>query len=163
MTMRAYALLPFLFAAASCDQPSPEEQARKDARDVAMVEAAQKVQPPVQRVGPQPILQADIDKYNLGGAGCGFVPADAATDDPIMIANGVRGFMRIGDNLVVLAADSGSGELPQGAHEKYSGRGHWVQLTRGESADAQAPGSLTVRDRFERVVFFKAGRLTCQP
>lgn len=162
MTMRAILLTPLLFLAA-CDNKSPEEQAREDARDIAMVEAAQKVQPPVQRLGPQPILQADIDKYNLTGPGCGFVPDNSATADPIMLAGSVRGFFKIGDDLVVLAADSGSGELPHGAHEKYSGRGHWVQLTHGPGKDAKAPASLTVRDKFERVVYFTTGRLICHP
>lgn len=160
--MMRLALPILLLWLAACDRPSPEEKARQDARDVAMVEAAQKVQPPVQRLGPQPIPQIDIDRYGLTAPGCSFVPAGAASPDPVLLAGDVRGFLKIGENIVILAADRGSPALPHGGYEKYSGRGHWLQLTRGEGGGEVLPGSLTVRDKFDRVVYFSAGQLTCR-
>lgn len=150
----------FALLAAACGQEqTPAEKAAADARDVAMVEAAQKVRPPVQRLGPQPIAQADVDRYNLGGPGCAFTPK--AGGGPILLTGEERGVVKIGDRLVVLAADSGSGVFPKNTHEKYAGRGAWIQLTRGEGPEANMPGSMTVRDRFERVIYFSAGNLTC--
>src|SRR5690606_31190779 len=50
-----------LLILAGCDRgPTPEEQALADARDVAMVEAANEIMPPIQLVTPEPILVPDI-------------------------------------------------------------------------------------------------------
>ena len=157
--MRGAAALLALLACSCGSEPTPAEKAARDARDVAMVEAAQKVQPPVQPVGPQPIEQKDIDRYNLGGAGCAFVPRDRP--GPVLLTGEDRGVLKIRDRLVVLAADSGSARFPRNTHEKYSGRGASVQLTRGPGEGASAAGSMTVRDRYERVVYFSAGTLAC--
>lgn len=157
--MKLAAPLLALLAAACGSGTTPAEKAANDARDVAMVEAAQKVQPPVQRLGPQPIQQADVDRYNLGGPGCAFSPAGGG--GPILLTGEERGIVKIGDRLVVLAADSGSGAFPKNTHEKYVGRGAWIQLTKGEGPEVGTPGSITIRDRFERVVYFSAGSLAC--
>lgn len=151
-------LLALLVAACGNDL-SPAEKAAQDARDVAMVEAAQKVQPPVREIGPQPIQQADVDRYNLGGPGCAFTPKDKP--GPILLTGEESGIVKIGDRLVMLAADSGSDEFPRNTHEKYAGRGAWIQLTRGEGPETGAPGSITIRDRYERVIYFSAGSLSC--
>ena len=157
--MKRAAFLLALLASACGQEPDPAEKAASDARDVAMVEAAQKVQPPVQRVGPQPIRQTDVDRYNLGGAGCAFTPNDGA--GPILFTGEEQGIVKIGDRLVLVAPDSGSGAFPKNTHEKYVGRGAWIELTRGEGPDEAIPTSMTIRDRFERVIYFSAGTLAC--
>jgi hypothetical protein len=67
--------LALALALAACS-PDPDSAAQKaaDDRAVAQVEAIQKQKPPPRAINPQPILFADIQKFNLFGAGCAFAP-----------------------------------------------------------------------------------------
>jgi hypothetical protein len=53
--------------------------------------------------------------------------------------------------------------LASGVHEKFTSREIWAQLTKGpQRGDGGLwPGSLTIHDRFERIVYFAAGGLSC--
>ena len=96
---------------------------------MAMVEAAQNVHPPVQPLHPQPMPAAVRRLFNLSDDGCDFRPDRRASDDPILVAGRYKAVLRIADQPLVLAADSGSARLAAGAHAKYVGRTHWAELT----------------------------------
>lgn len=149
---------------AACQRTSPAEKAASDARDVAQVEAAQKLQPPAQPIVPEPMNAASRAMFNLTKAGCDFLPATRQSDDPVFIAGQVKGLLLVRGQPLVLAVDSGSPELGFGAHERYTARENWAQLTKGPAAAGgdRWPGSLTIHDRFERIVYFSAGEFTCR-
>jgi len=164
--MRGKAALILALAAAACGQPSPEEKARADTRDIAKVEAAQKMRPPVQPIDPQPILLADIEAHALSGMGCEF--ALQVESDPIAVMGEEKGAIKLGGEVAILAADTGSTEFPSMTYAKYSGRGQAILLTKGPgdgepigNESARWPGSLTIRDPYDRVVFFAPGFLLC--
>ena len=77
--MRAGVGVAIVLVLAGCgDEPSPDEQAQSDARDVAMVEAANNVMPPLEQVTPEPILLPDIERFDLYGEAVGSL-ADNGT------------------------------------------------------------------------------------
>ena len=149
---------------AACQRTTPAEKAAQDARDVAQVEAVQKLQPPAQPIVPEPMNAASRAMFNLAEAGCDFLPAVRQSDDPVFIAGQVKALLLVRGQPVILAVDSGSPALGFGVHERFTGRENWAQLTKGpaSASSARAPGSLTIRDRFERIVYFSAGELTCR-
>ena len=72
----AVAMALGLIVVSGCDRSlSPEEQKRKDAADVAAVEAIQKIEPPIKPITLQPITPEDITAKNLGGAGAALARA----------------------------------------------------------------------------------------
>lgn len=144
--------LTLALLAAACHRPTPAERAAQDARDVAAVEAAQTVKPPVQPLRPGPVSPAVRKLFHLTDAGCEFRTAAGA--EPVLVAGRAKAVLSIGGEPAILAADSGSAELVAGARVRYAGRTHWAQL-------ARAPDRLTIRDRYERIVYQAAGTLTC--
>jgi hypothetical protein len=72
----------------------------------------------------------------------------------VLVAGGAKAVLRVENQPMILAADIGSPALAEGVHRKYTGRPYWAELS-GE------PASLTVHDRWDRVVYASAGRLTC--
>lgn len=142
----------------ACQSPSPEEQAAADARAVARVEAAQEMKPPVQPVMPEPVPLTARKVFKLSEAGCDFRSDPQPGAEPLLIAGRAKAVLRINGQPAILAADSGSPELPFGARVKYSGRQHWAQLTR---EPATGEGTLILRDRYDRVVYAATGPLDC--
>ena len=155
--MKRIVLLPLALLAA-CDRTTPQEKAAEDANAVAQVEAAQKRQPPAQPVAPQPMKREARDLMHLGDDGCDFLPNERTSEDPVLLAGKTKALPQVREQPVILAADSGSPPLRSGAFTRYSGRDHTLALTIGEGSQG---GSLTIRDRFERVVYFAAGEFTC--
>lgn len=153
--------------AGACHRPAPEEKAAQDARDVAQVEAMQKLHPPALPVRPQPVNEGVRDLFNLARAGCEFLPNQREVDQPVLVAGKAKAVLMLNEQPVIFAADSGSGELHAGVHAKYVGRTHWAALTMGPGDGKPVeggrmwPASLAIHDRFERVVYFAAGALTC--
>jgi hypothetical protein len=131
-----------------------QEKGAQDAQDVAWVEAAQKVHPPVQPLDPQPVNPKVRGFYNMTANDCEFRPASRQDGEPIFIAGKVKAVMRVENQPVVFAADTGSPELAKGVHRNYAARAFWAEL----SGD---PATLTVHDRWDRVVYASAGTLTC--
>jgi hypothetical protein len=146
--------LAALLLAGGCHRLTREEQAAQDARDVARVEAAQDIHPPLQPLRPQPLPATVRRVFNLTEAGCDFVPGEGGRAAPVLVAGRYKAVLGIADKPIVLAADSGSAELASGARAKYAGRTHWAELTRD-------PGSLIIHDRWDRVVYFARGTLAC--
>lgn len=152
---------------AGCDTgPSPEEQAEADARDVAMVEEANDVMPPLELVTPDPILLPDIERYDLYGQACNYAPGTSLGTR--VVAREADAFVKIQGEIHRLAADPGSRELPMHTRTLYSGKEYSLRLAINDGAAVEGEGSpdyegtVTLRDRFGRVVYEGAGLAQCK-
>ena len=174
-------LVTALFIVA-CDRTTPEEQAAQDARDVAMVEAAQKMQPPMRPVSPEPITEPDFARAAeiakpsdavsklpdaeperpAAAMSCRFRPKPAIGGGPIIAVEAKRALLKLGGELVVLAADHGSRELTRGIHARYIGREYSAVLAAPVLEGGQGGDTLMLRDRYDSVVYAAAGRLDCR-
>lgn len=144
-----------------------QERAAKVAEDIARVEAAQNVAPPIAPLSPQPITSAEIDEHKLFGPACSFRAEDGGG---VVVARAMTdaAYVKVNGDLRVYAADKGSPSLPSGAWTHYEGREHIIDL---QSADGEGepttgtasdlPGRLTMRDPYDRVVYSAAGRILC--
>lgn len=165
--MRAAGIIALALAATACNtEERAANRAREDAHDIARVEAAQSVTPPIAMLTPEPITFADIEKGKLSGASCAFIPPEEKS--PIALAMAETAVLKTGGELHVYAADSGSAPLPLGSWTHYEGRQHVLdfQTAGGEgtpSGDETTdwPGRLTVRDPYDRVVYSAAGVIRC--
>lgn len=164
---RTTALLILIFLAAGCDRPAKTERAESDAQAVAQVQAAQKRHPPPTLLAPQPLAVAERAE-NPTGAGCAFLLDSAWTDAPMALAGPEKAVVKFEGKADTLAADSGSPEIAPGTRTRYAGRGLSMRLTRGpgkgdlgSAGMRRWPGSLTLFDRYERVVYFTPGIVQC--
>ena len=153
MTFRTSVIVLALLAA-GCGGMSSEEKAARDTRAIAHVEAAQEMRPPVQALTPEPMTPGVRKVFQLVDAGCEFRPDPSEGAEPVLVADGTRAVLLLATEPAIFAADSGSLRLPAGVYSHYVGRTHSAQL-------AFDPDVLTVRDRFERIVYQAAGSLTC--
>ena len=157
--MRVLLLCPVLLLAAACG-PTPEEKAAENARDVAAVLANQA--PPPEVLKPEAITYPDIEKNDLFGAGCNFVPQGGGIG-AIALAQSEKGYMKRGGEVLTFAADKGSARQPLNSYRKYSGRNYAFTLdVKTDSAakpkDAGAevvdyPATLTVVDGKGRTLY----------
>ena len=148
-----------LIALSGCDRsPSPAEQNRRDAADVAAVEAIQKIEPPIKPITLQPITPEEITAKNLGGAGCRL--STTAPDQPLALALVGRALIKVDDNIVMLIADNGGAKLEQGAWEHYLGKQYTLTVKRAAGPE-QPAGELIVRDAWDRVIYSARGLLIC--
>ncbi|MBU6269294.1 MAG: hypothetical protein KGN34_17235 [Sphingomonadales bacterium] len=155
-----------LLLLAACDKTSPEEQARRDARDIAFVEGAQRSLPP-----PMPLVPQGVGREVLPEAGCTVSDPAHAAGQPILLTGPTRAVMRVAGHTEVLASDPGSSRLPGGTWSRYTGKRLALKLEpqptpavptpAGFSASARQPVALTVSDEHERKVFEATGDLTC--
>ena len=150
-----------------CDKSlSPAEQKRKDAADVAAVEAIQKVAPPIKPINLQRITLEEITAKNLSGAGCSFSTTSPA--EPLVLALVGRALIKVDDTVVMLISDNGGAKLEMGAWEHYLGKQYTLTLKRvpgdgiraGEESVRYA-GAVTVRDAWDRVIYSSQGILDC--
>lgn len=170
MHLRAVVLFVAVpLALSACDKAkSAAEQAREDAKAIAMVEAAQHAAPPPMPIEPQPITAADIEHNNLYGVGCSLVPATQPGGNPLVVATDKRAVIKIGSKFVTFAADPGSPPLALGARSHYVGREQSLFLekaggdgTRLGEESFRWDGTLTVRDSREQLVYTTAGEIVC--
>lgn len=152
---------------AGCDYfDEPANRKISDARAVAMVEAAQKRLPPRQAVVPQPLPPHVRQLAGSQGAGCAF-SMSAYDAGPIFLAGPNRGEMKLGGALVVLAADRGSVEVSPGLRQQYDGKQMSVQIARNANDTTNVakgqrwPAKLTIRDKYDRPVYFGVGMMAC--
>jgi hypothetical protein len=147
--------IPSLLLAAACRHQTPEEKAAADARAVAEVEAAQTIKPPVQPLELGSVNPAVRQMFNLSESGCGFRTDPNPGAFPLLVAGRAKAVLLINGQPAIFAADSGSPELAAGIREKYVGRSYSAQIARN-------PDRVTIRDRFERIVYQGAGTLACR-
>lgn len=161
-----YGLWVVVLALAGCgEEISPEEQARRDAQDVAEVRAAQ-IAPPVP-VTLQPIGFAEIEQQDMVGLGCSFL-AKEGSEDALAITMGDAAFAKRGGEIMRLAPDRGSPENPLGTQVKYDGREFSMELdlleSEGEQVGMETMGydaRLTLTDGRDRVLFSADGTARC--
>jgi len=165
--MRGGVAIAALLALAGCGrEPTPEEQAMADARDVAMVEAANEVMPPLDEVTPEPILLPDIERFDLYGEACNYAPGTSLGTR--VVAREADAFVKIEGEVHRLAADPGSRELPLHTRTLYNGREYSLRLTmmpqdgtEGEET-TDYEGSVILRDQWGRVVYEGTGLAQCK-
>lgn len=160
--MRGRLVAVALFLVAGCEkEPSPEEQALADARDIAMVKAANDVMPPIEMVTPEPILLPDIERYDLYGEACNYAPGTSFGTR--VVARQADAFMKIEGEVHRFAADPGSRELPMRTRTLYNAKEYSVRLSIEEQdGSSDYEGSVTLRDRFDRVVYEGTGLAQCK-
>tara|TARA_R110002072_G_scaffold81148_2_gene185823 strand:+ start:1371 stop:1871 length:501 start_codon:yes stop_codon:yes gene_type:complete len=164
--MMRYGLCLAVLVLAGCgNDVSPEEQARRDAQDVAEVRAAQIA--PAVPVTLQPIGLAEIEQQDMIGLGCSFL-ADNGGDEALAITMGDAAFAKRGGQVMRLAPDRGSAENPLGTQAKYDGREFSLQLDvldpEGEQVGMETMGydaRLTLTDGRDRVLFKADGTARC--
>lgn len=150
-----------LLAGCGREQSTAEKRAQ-DERAIAQVNAAQAVKPPPRPITPQPILFADIQKYDLFGAGCAFAPGDSM--GAVMLTRTKVATLMIDGNPVRFASDPGSAKLPLDTFSRYVGKEMALSLTRAANVAAEAtrwPGHLIVTDPFDQVVYEADGQVQC--
>ena len=155
--------LALALALAACS-PDPDSAAQKaaDDRAVAQVEAIQKQKPPPRAINPQPILFADIQKFNLFGAGCAFAPGESM--GAVLLTRDKAAFVKLGEGMVRFAADAGSAALPFDTRSHYVGKAMSLSLTRepGETDALRWHARLIVTDTFDQPVYQADGLVECQ-
>ena len=152
-----------LLLLAGC-KPDPDSAAQKaeDDRAVAQVEAIQKQKPPPRAIAPRPILFAEIQKYNLFGAGCAFAPGGSM--GAVLLTRDKAAFMNLSDGMVRFASDPGSAALPFDTRSRYVGKAMSLSLTRepGETDALRWHARLIVTDTFDQPVYQADGLVECR-
>lgn len=150
--------LPLLALLAACGSGmTPEEKARRDARDIQFVKNAQKQHAPAQPIALDaipPDVQALIPP---AGSGCRFVLKEKPDGDPVALFGTVTGHIRVAGHVLALAPDTGSSKVPGGAWAKYVGKTHVVKLTANPGGGAW----VEVLDPYDRQVYLTPGELRC--
>lgn len=159
------------------NEPSSEEQAAADERDIAMVEKANRAMPPLRQVTPEPLLLPDIERFDLLGEACNYAPGTSL--GARVIAREADAFMKIDGEIERFAADPGSRELPVHTRSVYNSKDYSLVLALREDAPAApadddgqvsepAPagrtnheGSVTLHDAYGRVVYEGVGLAQC--
>ena len=163
--MRVLIAISLLSLAACGPDMSPAEKAEEDARGVAAVEQANNAEPPLEPVTLEPILYPDIERYDLFGMSCAYAPGTSL--GARVIARENDAFIKIGDEVIRLAADPGSRELPMRSRTLYTGKEYSLRLEIGEDGTQSGietvsyEGAAYLRDRWGRVVFEGAGTVQC--
>jgi hypothetical protein len=156
--MRTAVLLPLLWILAGCHAAlTPEEKARQDARDVAMVERAQKQLAPAQPVTLQAIPAREQAMIPPEGKGCTMVLNEDLDGDPVGLFGTVTGHIRLNGKLLALAPDTGAAKV-RGVYGKYVGKTHVVRLQTATQGDGVW---IAVLDPHDRPVYFAPGELRC--
>ena len=159
-------LLAAPLALASCgEELSSQQQAERDARDIAQVKEANRgTSIPI---APQAILYPDIERNEIYGTSCAFAPEGGGLG-AIAIAMREDGFMKLDGKIVRFSADGGSTALPSAARSKYSGKKYAFELTlgggEGKRVAAEAAtydGKLTVRASNGDTVYQQTGEIQC--
>lgn len=159
--LKLVALLPLCLAAACGEESDPA----KDAADVAEIREMYD-NPPAVPIEPQRISYTDVENNNLFGAGCGFAPKNGLS--VIAMAQAERGFLKLKDEIITLSPDKGGETLPMASWQHYSGADFAFTLKKTSDVSEESgvettswPGSLTITDRQEKVVYEAEGTLQC--
>ena len=164
--MKRFAVAALLVLSGCDTGPTPEEQALSDARDVAMVEEANEVMPPLEEVTPEPILLPDIERYDLYGMACNYAPGTSLGTR--VVSREADAFVKIEGEVHRFAADPGSRELPMHTRTLYNGKEYSLRLAINGEPEPESDGttsyegSVTLRDRYGRVVYEGTGLAQCK-
>ena len=159
--MRAGILLLVVALAACSNEPTEEERQAA----VAEVKANQTPAPEKPELGA--IRYREIEQHDLYGAGCSFAPEGGGLSAVALAMAETAHFLR-GTELMTLAADKGSAELPYLARRKYDGTEYSMTLDLDEAEGEQVgeevsdfPATLTIRDAADQIVYRKDGIAQC--
>lgn len=141
---------------------TPEEQAERDERDIAMVERANDAMPPLREVVPEPLLYPDIERYDLYGDACSYAPGTSLGTR--VFAREADAFAKIDGEVERFAADPGSRELPMRTRSLYNGRNYAlrVQLAGDDPDSGRFEGTIQIFDKYGRVVYEGTGLAECK-
>ncbi|MEL1250327.1 hypothetical protein [Aurantiacibacter gilvus] len=158
---------PALLAACG-DERTPAERAAEDEALAERVREANDLAPPMVEIVPDPLLYDDIEANDLYGLACSYAPGTSM--GARVIAREVDAFVKIDGDVIRLAADPGSRELPAATRSLYNGREYSLRLeiaekgTGEETIDGGAvfyEGTVWLRDRWDRVVYQGTGVVNC--
>ena len=159
--MRISIVLLALTLMACSNEPNEEERAAA----VAEVEANRI--PPPEELQLEPIRYREIEKHELYGAGCSFAPTGGGLA-AVALAMPDTGHIIVDGEMLTLAADKGSAELPYLARSKYDGTEHSMELDldqdAGEEVGAEVsdyPATLTIRNARDQIVYNQSGIAQC--
>lgn len=149
-------------------KPTPQQQAAKDARDIAMVEKAQTAKPPPQSIDLQPIGPDQARKYAFQGSHCTFFRGDPGAAQAIVITLPNRAWIKVSGQMKTLASDPGAEAYPLGTWSKYDGKSETLRIEKAPG-NALAPGGegqrtparVTVRDAYGQIIFIQSGAFAC--
>ena len=86
----------------------------------------------------------------------------------LFLASDEKGWLKLGGEMIQFSADRSSTELPYLSWSKYVGLARSVQMERDTAAARStgpeietAPGTVTIRDERDRVVFKRSGAIDC--
>lgn len=159
--MKAWFILPLLAVLAACgDGMTPQEKARADARDIAMVEKAQKQLAPAQPITLEAIPAAERAIIPAQGKECLLVLNEDPDGDPVGLFGSVTGHIRVDGKVLILAPDTGTAKVHGGAYGKYVSKTHVVRLEASKEGDG---AWIAVVDPHDRAVYFAPGKLRCGP
>ncbi len=165
--MQAFWLLAVLALAACQEALTPEEQAARDAYDVDQLEQIQESRRPMEQLELEEITADEIEKLARLGTGCSF--RAMGSERPVLaLAFEDVAYIKKDQELVRLAADKGSAEMPFGTRSNYDGTAYSLQLTRESDENTQAgpetvewPAKLDIGDEMDRPIYLVKGFLQC--
>lgn len=165
--MRTIAVLSLLLVAGcGAEEPSAQEKEARDLHDIAMVKAAQKIDPPRQPITPEEILPLDIEDNELFGVSCSFIPAGQR--NPVALGMPDAAYIKVDQRMQRLAADKGGVQMPYGTWAKYDGKKYVLKLSK-DNSDGVAVGTevvewsgrMSVFDPYDRSIFESHGTVQC--
>jgi hypothetical protein len=165
--MRRLSIL-FVLLAAGCgsDEPSAQEKEARELRDIAMVNAAQKVDPPRKPVRPEEILPPDMEENDLLGVSCSFTPTGQS--NPVALGTVGTAFIKLDARIERLAADKGGEKMPYGTWAKYDGKKYVLKFAKGDgdgersaSDSTRWPGHMSLFDSYDRIIYEANGAFQC--
>ncbi len=161
----ALLLMPLLLASCDDPEPTPAQQAARDEAKIASVEKAQDIPPAP--VNLEPIGYPDIEKHDLLGASCAFAPEGGGIG-ALVLAMERGAYIKVARQLIRLAPDAGSPELPLGARGKYAGREYSLVFDLAEEEGEQEgietvnyPARLVVSNARDQIVYQSNGVAQC--
>ena len=159
--MRAGILLLVVALAACSNEPTEEE------RQAAVAEVKANQTPAPEKLELGAIRYREIEQHDLYGAGCSFAPGGGGLS-AVALAMAETGHFLRGTELMTLAADKGSAELPYLARSKYDGTAYSMTLEIEEDAGEEVaaevsdfPATLTISNANDQVVYRKSGIAQC--